>query len=220
MGYHLTTADDVRPRTRKIATSGTDKAVSGHRYFHPGIGRWASRDPVAEEGGRLLVEKVSKSRVVPEKEFERERHVVSYKQSVNDLRLKMLVDSMVTEIIRQHLAYLFCENQPILRYDLLGLEDKECCPAKEHALDQLKNLIDELNELTPNPKIKALIALLNDMRSGKKTCKEMTQAGKDCADFAKDLVVEKCMSCCNDLTAGIEGGTVFCYEKCTGQFPN
>ena len=48
MGYFLPTADDVRPRTRKTATSGTTKAVSGHRFYMPETGRWLSRDPIVE----------------------------------------------------------------------------------------------------------------------------------------------------------------------------
>ena len=26
----------------------------GYRYYQPGVGRWASRDPIAEKGGRNL----------------------------------------------------------------------------------------------------------------------------------------------------------------------
>lgn len=194
----------------------------GQRYYQPEVGRWACRDPIVEEGSRLLVANVSKSNAISRKEFRRNlKHALSYRQSANDLRLKMIVDSMVTEIIRQNMAYLFCENQPLSRYDLFGLEDKECCPAKDNANEQLKNLIDELNNLTPSPAIKALIALLNDVLSGKNTCKEMAQAGEDCAAFAGDLVVEKCMKCCQDLAASMpDGGAIFCTLKCEGQFPN
>ena len=57
MGYHLTTADDVRPRTRKTATSGTDKEVSGHRFYSAETGRWLSRDPIYELGFRVVSKK-------------------------------------------------------------------------------------------------------------------------------------------------------------------
>ena len=46
MGYFLPTTDDVRPRTRKTATSGTAKAVSGYRFYSPEVGRWTCRDPI------------------------------------------------------------------------------------------------------------------------------------------------------------------------------
>ena len=138
-----------------------------------------------------------------------------------DFLVESLRFSVDSDVAHQSTPYLFCKNQPLSRYDLFGLEDTECCPGKDNAKDQLKNLIDELNKLTPNPKIQALIALLNAALSGKKTCKDMTQAGSDCADFAKDMVVEKCMKCCQDLAASMpDGGAFFCTGKCGGSFPD
>jgi hypothetical protein len=54
MGYHVTSADDVKPSTPKTAYPRSAKAISGHRYFQPETGRWASRDPIRERGGKNL----------------------------------------------------------------------------------------------------------------------------------------------------------------------
>ena len=82
MGYHLTTADDVETRAflpparsakytlchRKptrgpifkwvLSTKYTDDETGllyyGYRYYHPEMGRWLSRDPIGERGGKAL----------------------------------------------------------------------------------------------------------------------------------------------------------------------
>ena len=74
MGYHLTTTDDARPSrsatkypvvTRKthrgpisrwvLSSKYTDSETGllyyGYRYYQLEIGRWASRDPIGEDGG-------------------------------------------------------------------------------------------------------------------------------------------------------------------------
>ena len=92
MGYYIPTNDDVRSRTRKTATSGTDKAVSGHRYFHPGIGRWINRDSKDERGFAWVQRQL--------------RAVLT-----NPYRMSW-------DIWGQ---YLFVNNSPICNADLLGL---------------------------------------------------------------------------------------------------
>ena len=89
MGYHLTTADDVEATHslppapsakytlchRKplrgpifkwvLSTKYTDEETGllyyGYRYYHPETGRWASRDPIEEDGGMNLYEFVQNS---------------------------------------------------------------------------------------------------------------------------------------------------------------
>jgi len=86
-GYHLTTSDDARPTVpstkyprvhRKphggpktnwvLSTKYTDSETGliyyGYRYYHPETGRWASRDPIAERGGRNLYGFVRNSPVI------------------------------------------------------------------------------------------------------------------------------------------------------------
>jgi len=77
MGYHLTNDDDARtqrsatkytrvhrkphggPKTdwvlsTKYTDSETGLLYYGYRYYMPGMGRWASRDPMGERGGKNL----------------------------------------------------------------------------------------------------------------------------------------------------------------------
>lgn len=51
MGYSLPVSDDVKPSTPETATSGTNRLVSGYRYYSTEMGRWVSRDPIGEYGG-------------------------------------------------------------------------------------------------------------------------------------------------------------------------
>ena len=58
MGYFLTTSPD-RPPTRplvspKTHTPGSPVKERGSRFYSPGLGRWSSRDPIAERGGMNL----------------------------------------------------------------------------------------------------------------------------------------------------------------------
>jgi hypothetical protein len=52
MGYHI---QDALPAYRgKTAYRGFSGDCSGFRYYEPTLGRWISRDPIAEEGSYLL----------------------------------------------------------------------------------------------------------------------------------------------------------------------
>ncbi len=51
MAYHLTPLGRTALRRSKTAYPRFNGCESGFRFFSPGLGRWASRDPVAESGG-------------------------------------------------------------------------------------------------------------------------------------------------------------------------
>jgi len=58
MGYFLSTSPD-RPPTQPYVDPKTHTPLPqvqerGLRCYSPGLGRWVSRDPVAEAGGRQL----------------------------------------------------------------------------------------------------------------------------------------------------------------------
>jgi RHS repeat-associated protein len=56
MGFYLTTSDvaTTQASTSETAYPLSAKAVSGLRFYVPDTGRWASRDPIEEEGGILV----------------------------------------------------------------------------------------------------------------------------------------------------------------------
>ena len=54
MAYHLTPLGRTALRKSKTAYPRFNGCESGFRFFSPGIGRWASRDPIGERGGLNL----------------------------------------------------------------------------------------------------------------------------------------------------------------------
>jgi RHS repeat-associated protein len=59
MGYYLTTSPEASPRVISCASPKTHVPGSpvkerGYRYLMPETGKWLSRDPIAERGGRNL----------------------------------------------------------------------------------------------------------------------------------------------------------------------
>ena len=54
MGFFITDEVLSAPAASTLETPYplSAKAVSGHRYYHPGIGRWVSKDPVGQLGGQ------------------------------------------------------------------------------------------------------------------------------------------------------------------------
>jgi len=67
MGYHLRAGAAAGPRETGCATrcacTGRTGVGSGYRYYSPGLGRWANRDPIQEEGGLNLYVLVSNAAV-------------------------------------------------------------------------------------------------------------------------------------------------------------
>ena len=53
MAYHLTPLGRTALRKSKTAYPRFNGCESGFRFFSPGIGRWASRDPINEQGFHL-----------------------------------------------------------------------------------------------------------------------------------------------------------------------
>ena len=105
-------------------------------------------------------------------------------------------------------------------------EEEDICEpcddtAEKKNLDNtLDNLIDELNKLTPHPKLKTFIKILTELRKGTRKCESMKTANDACAKFAKDLVAEKCKACCEAVFAGADGGHFFCTGLCGKVFPD
>ena len=139
MVFYAITADDVRPRTRKNATSGTAKAVSGHRYFHPGIGRWTSRDPIGESGFRAV-----RAQINHKVHVSRERNVLAYLKLMDESRhaadaglgdVAHILREMADDLPRPHAlsvpdigidgaavsSYAFVDNSTINNVDIVGL---------------------------------------------------------------------------------------------------
>ena len=81
----------------------------GYRHYNPEMGRWFNRDPLSDES--LLVGR-------------------------ENTTLLSVLHAPVTEVISRAeivmWAYLFVQNNPIISYDILGLE-KYCCGGKAGA---------------------------------------------------------------------------------------
>jgi hypothetical protein len=54
MGFYLTTSETVTGRRPENAPPRRASVISGYRYYDPVNGRWMSRDPIEERGGKCL----------------------------------------------------------------------------------------------------------------------------------------------------------------------
>ena len=93
-----TLADDNPFRfSTKYLDDDVDLYYYGYRYYNPELGRWVNRDPIGEEA---FFQQIAKS------------------ISEDDLNRLAIRSNMP--------AYLFVENNPIIEYDLLGLNNPGC----------------------------------------------------------------------------------------------
>jgi len=114
MGYFLTTSpENAVPQNScaSLKTHTPDSRVKerGLRYFMPEIGRWPNRDPLEELG---LQEKSASANGSPV-----ERHEIIVDQ-IGPSRTSFISPA----------SYVFCRNDSILYYDLIGLSEM-CSPA-------------------------------------------------------------------------------------------
>ena len=113
MGYYLTISPD-RPPARPLATPKTHTPASqvqerGHRYYSPGLGRWANRDPIYEPGF--------------ERGFETARNVNHGTDSQQTLQ--------ISEQARSLNLFSFIDNRVPGSVDVLGLSHNDpppCAP--------------------------------------------------------------------------------------------
>ena len=86
----------------------------GYRYYSPRLGRWLNRDPVNESGGVTVIKLY----------FRRQSEAAQTSPAGSDVRATSLPSGAAGGTER---AYGFCANAPVMRTDVLGL-DEICGP--------------------------------------------------------------------------------------------
>ncbi len=110
-------------------------AYYGYRYYDPQTGRWSSRDPINEIGGPLWSQKFEKYQQVLKEYDDDFRAIIDYfdlnstQRSALESFYTKVKNDLQTELHFGSLQdltndYEFCSNDPLLKYDFLGLNDK------------------------------------------------------------------------------------------------
>jgi hypothetical protein len=124
MTFHATTSIRRSGWTPENAYPRSAIGVSGLRYYSPSLGRWLSRDPIAERGFRNLRNRVSFRRdsrvdsLAPRLREEIDRHLNGLLPSSD-----VLTSLIVTPEVGQSADYGFCHNSPWNYVDPHGLSE-------------------------------------------------------------------------------------------------
>ncbi len=110
---------------RKPLRGPIHNAISGYRFYNPGLGRWVNRDPIDELGFNVLLESVV--------------------EDLNDLMASHFEARSGTSGQRDPL-YVFVLNNPVSFFDVLGLttEENPCEKCGPDITEPLKQVISKV----------------------------------------------------------------------------